>query len=190
MSVQLGKVTPIGLLVGVVAYCCWPYLAAPAAGAADGAGKLPEVTAAMLTPVPAPAAKRDPFRPADGAGMAVTARQPAPTMTPVAKRADPVPDKAPPRSRLRLNATYLHGGRRLALIDGSVYAEGETLKPASPAAVPLVVERIEAHQVVLRGLGQPLELRYADQPSAAGPLAQARAAAPGKAKVSGRVGGR
>jgi len=191
MSAQLGKVTPIALLIGVVGYCCWPYLAAQEAGpAAEGAGKLPEVTAGMLHPVPAAAAGRDPFRSAERVRAPATAKRPASSAAQAAKTPAPEADTPQLLGGLRLYATYIRGERRLALIDGSVYAEGEPVKGARAMAAPFVVVRVDPDKVLLRRLGQTVELRYAARPAAAGSSAQARAAAAARDKVSGRNGGR
>src|SRR5437588_1519449 len=118
MNVQLGKVMPIGLLVGMVGYCCWPYLAGPERGAAAEARKLPLLTAAMLRPLPGAAAQGDPFRMTAAAAAAVPTGTRAAAPAPAGKGADPAADTAALLGRLALRATYVHGPRRVALING------------------------------------------------------------------------
>ena len=60
-----------------------------------------------------------------------------------------------------MNATYIHGDRRLALINGQVYAEGEALKGQNSSSSTLRVARICPDKVLLRGDGVTLELKYA-----------------------------
>ena len=56
MSGQIGKTALIVLVIGVMAYLCWPYLSDPLPEAlALSPGKMPEIAPALLAPPVAPA---------------------------------------------------------------------------------------------------------------------------------------
>jgi hypothetical protein len=61
---------------------------------------------------------------------------------------------------LLLQATHLRGDRRIALINGAVYAEGDEVRPTGPNAVAYTVSRIDQHRVVLQSDDETLELTY------------------------------
>ena len=188
MKPWLGKVTPIALLLGMVGYCCWPYLAGLGIGtAAEGRGKLPEVTAAMLRPALGAPAARDPFALPQAARAAVTAK---PLAGPAVKAADTGADTAKLLGRLALHATYIHGQRRVAVINGEVYAEGEPLRADGATAAPFVVGSICPHKVLLRHLDETVELCYSDKNPAAGQARPAGAGGAGRGKTKQQIRGR
>jgi hypothetical protein len=61
-----------------------------------------------------------------------------------------------------LNATCIHGDRRLALINGSLYAQGDSLK-AEEAGLSYTIALIEADKVVLDAGGELVLLQYANR---------------------------
>ncbi len=63
-------------------------------------------------------------------------------------------------SSLTLNATYIQGNRRLALIDGQVYEQGESLAISDSMPGPCIVARISADKVLIRHRDQTVELKY------------------------------
>ena len=63
---------------------------------------------------------------------------------------------------LALDATFLHGDRRLALINGRVCAQGESLAISDAAAWPCVVAGISADKVLIEHQGRTVELKYRD----------------------------
>jgi hypothetical protein len=144
----------------------------------------------MLHPAPGAVAERDPFRLPPPARAAMAAHKPAGPAAQVAKAVDPAADTAKLLSGLALHATYIHGQRRVALINGLVYAEGEPLKPANPTTTPFVVAWVYPDRVLLRRLGQTVELHYADKSPAAGTVPQARRDGAGSGKAREHNGGR
>ncbi len=94
--------------------------------------------------------ERDPF-----------ASPPKPPVKPAADAAKsvaslPGEQNDPAQLGLKLSGTLLGPERRLALINGRAYAEGQTVK-ASPDAA-WVVRRVEAKRVTLERGGKPLVL--------------------------------
>lgn len=65
---------------------------------------------------------------------------------------------------LALNATFLRGSRRSAMINSQFYSEGETLEPSGPNVLPFVVAKIFQHHVLLECQGQTVELTYPAPP--------------------------
>ena len=154
MSGRIGKLVPTAIVAAVLGYLCWPYFIDPEAAAGQKKeSKLPVLTAALLSPPPEPAPERDPFRQAKRWSAAVTKKE--------TKEEKKRPAAAPTLSGQILNATYIHGDRRLALINGQVYAEGEALKGQNSSSSPLTVARICPDKVLLRRDGVTLELKYA-----------------------------
>jgi hypothetical protein len=155
MSGRLRKIAPTAIVAAVLGYLCWPYVTDPEAAAGQKKeSTLPVLTAALLSPPPEPAPDRDPFSQGKNWSAAVTAKKPKDT-----------PKKPPPientLSGQILNATYVHGARRLALISGQVYAEGEALKGQNSSSSPLKVARICPDKVLLCRDGVTVELKYA-----------------------------
>jgi hypothetical protein len=160
MSGRIGKIAPTAIVAAVLGYWCWPYVNESIGRPQDKKeNKLPVISAALLSPAPEAAPDRDPFRPPgekkSSAAMA------GPTKKPTLADANALGSQV-------LNATYIHGDRRLALISGHVYVEGEQLK--GPSGPPLTVARICPERVLLQREGVTLELKYASVPprSAAG----------------------
>jgi hypothetical protein len=161
MSERIGKIAPTAIVAAVLAYLCWPYFNESAeAPQQKKENKLPVISQALLSPPAEPVPERDPFKqPGDKKWSAALAAQAA--KKPAAARA--LPDANPLGSQV-LGATYIRGDRRLALISGQIYAEGEQLKGQSLSASPLTVARICPDKVLLRRDGETLELKYTTPP--------------------------
>jgi hypothetical protein len=90
-------------------------------------------------------------------------------------------------SGLTLNATFLRGSRRLAMINSQLYAQGEPLAQGDGSAARYVVSEVHPHKVMLERQGQILELNYADTASKSDPLRRsevpAKAAKPSDRKA-------
>jgi hypothetical protein len=174
MSGRLKKIAPTAIVAAVLGYLCWPYFTDPEAAAGQKKeSTLPVLTAALLSPPPEPAPDRDPFSQGKNWSAAVTAKKPKATV----KKPPPVENTLTGQA---LNATYIHGERRLALISGQVYAEGEPLKGQNSSSSLLTVARICPDKVILRRGGETLELRYASiQPKSVDATAPALKPRPG-----------
>jgi hypothetical protein len=165
MKTRLTKAAPIAVVAGVVAFCCWPYLASPDTGpAGPGSREAQEIAPALLSPKFGPPTERDPFRlPTDVQNQAPASRDVA---IATVQKGDPVApmaraaDASDPLQGLSLSATYVHGKRRLAMINGHLYPEGGSFKVASSAGEPFVIARIDPYKVVLQRSGETVELNY------------------------------
>jgi hypothetical protein len=177
---RIKKSTPLLIVAAALGFLGWPYLDArsPRPKEVDSTSALKSLVAA-LSPPEAAAPLRDPFdsraaarpgrRKADAAKNA-----PPPAATPVkmstpaveslqtASAPDAAAELSPPRGPgdLALQATHLRGDRRVALINGAVYSEGDEIQPNGPAAAAYTVSRIYLHRVVLAGENRTLELNY------------------------------
>jgi hypothetical protein len=172
MSERIGKIVPTAIVAAVLTYLCWPYFnESTGAPEEKKESKLPVISQALLSPPAEPAPERDPFKqPGDKKWSAALAGQG--TKKPAAPGA---PADANPLGGQLLGATYIRGDRRLALISGHIYAEGEPLKGQTSSLSPLTVVRICPDKVLLSRDGVTLELKYA-----AAPPRSADGAAPSK----------
>jgi hypothetical protein len=184
MNISLEKLLPRVIVVAAVGYIAWPsasYLMSQTA--TPPVATLPEVAKALLSPTVSPP-MRDPFarknavlanagnvRKGDatrGQGGAITSSATASPKD--GKSTDPL-------SGLTLDATYLAGNSRLAIINGRVYAPQETL----PASKTTVID-ILPYKVLLECEGKVCALAYADTASARSVSSRPAAA---RAKSSG-----
>jgi hypothetical protein len=166
---RITKSTPILIAGAVLGVLCWPYVddRAPRPKEVDATKALKSLVAS-LSPPHSPAPQRDPFdsRAAVRSGRRGRGRagqtpegtgSPAQTESAAAGTGTSL-SRAP--GELALQATHLRGDRRIALINGSVYAEGDEIKPTGPTATTYTVTRIYPHRVVLESASQTLELTY------------------------------
>jgi hypothetical protein len=111
---------PLIIVLALAAYCCWseshdPVVAAPK----ETAAKI-ELTPALLSPASTPVPTRDPF-------PAVSAKTKVLAVAPPGKESLVKIDMAKDTSHLILRATFIHGDRRMAMINSKFYGEGDTL---------------------------------------------------------------
>lgn len=188
MANNLVKFAPIGLVAGAMGYFCWSHLdeAAPAAPG-GAAAKTGELTAVQLQPPAAPALSRDPFVPHDFVPPEppVQAKKETPAATVAGARPEqsakvtpPPPDAtktkpvtaaarvdSPQKSRIAgdytLSGTYVsRGGQRMAIINGSIYTQGQRLAIDKSAKDVVIVDRVDVDKVVLRLQDDTSELVY------------------------------
>lgn len=180
MSELISKFAPTAVVAAVVTWCCWPYLSGPAAGPQLAESEvLPEIAPSLLSPTIEPPPERDPFRAGEVEGRAADADKPAQVRRPAPEPPAPVEKELPPQrdpleivSSLPLQATYVQGGRRLALISGQVYAEGQPLALSEPVTEPCIVARILPHTVRIRHQGRVAEIKYRDLAATSIPLSR------------------
>lgn len=184
---------PTAVVIGVVGYCCWPYLGGSTVAPVEAASKLPEISAALLSPTIEPAPDRDPFGATRQAQMDVpegdtaanatvgphgTAARTGPSSTlgsvpgatpgasgtaPAGQGSGPTKDKTIALSGLALNATCIQGDRRIAVINGRQYAQGESLSVSNFTTEPYIVTEIQPYKVLLAFQGASAELTYSNQ---------------------------
>jgi hypothetical protein len=177
MSRRIKKSMPILIVGAILGFLCWPYLEekTPRPKEVDAVKPLKTLVAA-LSPPPAPPPARDPFdsrateRPGRR-GKKQTAKTPGKGGNAAEAGKTVAAGSSLPRapSELSLQATHLRGERRIALINGAVYAEGDEIKPTGPNAVAYTVTRIYPHRVVLESEDQKLELMYPTHDAKPGP---------------------
>jgi hypothetical protein len=81
---------------------------------------------------------------------------------PAGKGPGPTKDKANALSGLALNATYIQGDRRIAVINGRPYAQGESLSISNSTSDPYIVAQIHPYKVLFACQGESAELTYPD----------------------------
>ncbi|HVC98510.1 MAG TPA: hypothetical protein VND64_32885 [Pirellulales bacterium] len=161
---------PTAIVAGAFGYLCWPYANDPAAKPeARGAAKATETLAALLSPPAAPAPERDPFNSKVLPKSATSATAQDAKSTAI-KSQEAKATAAPPRAAetliattlgdLALQGTHIQGRRRLAVINGSVYAEGDEIATSGTMTGPYKVVRVFAHRVEVLCDGQAVELTY------------------------------
>jgi hypothetical protein len=161
---------PTAIVAGAFGYLCWPYANDPAAKPeATGVAKAKESLASLLSPPAASDPDRDPFNSQVLPQSANFAAAQGPASTDV-KSQEAKATAAPPRAGetviattladLALQGTHIQGSRRLAVINGSVYAEGDEITTSGMMSGPYKVVRVFAHRVEVLCDGQAVELTY------------------------------
>jgi hypothetical protein len=196
MALPLARIAPTAVVICAVGYCCWPYMGGSTATPAEAPNKLPEISAALLSPAIEPAPDRDPFgatsqaqmdtpeddKPAKAAvGQHGAAPRTGPDSAsgaggtaPAGKGHDPTKDLANALSGLALNATYIQGDRRIAVINGRPYAQGESLSVSNSTSDPYIVAQIHPYKVLFACQGESAELTYPDPARPPSPSQQAQ----------------
>jgi hypothetical protein len=157
-----GRIAPT-LAVGlVVAYCCFPYLAGAHRQYSESS-KLPEIGDQLLSPQTSPFCQRNPF------GLAVLAEavrnldlSPGAQGEPEVTHGDnqSLVDPAELIGTLKLQGTFIQGQRRIAVIDGRTYEQGQTLEAAEGGGEPLVLDQVFQHGVTVRHKQRRYQLTY------------------------------
>jgi hypothetical protein len=154
------KLAPQAIVLAVVLYWVWPSLTQKAAGPTSApkdkkAAVSQEFSAAILSPsFPSPS-KRNPFEAAGTKHVARDKKGKAAEKDLAAIAAADAKD-----SGLTLNATFVVGKGRLAMINGTVYKEKETIRGQGDDPVNWLITDILPHKVLLLHQGVPLQLCY------------------------------
>lgn len=162
MSGTLGKMAPAAIVFVLVGWCCWPYLEAPRVATEVPQGvKTPRISGSQLSPAVEPASGRDPFRPlrAEKADPPES-KEPAPPPPPAQGEAPAKEQSTDIFRGLVLDAIYIQGDRRVALINGQVCEQGEPLPISASTTEPCIVAEISADKVLLLHREQTVELKY------------------------------
>jgi hypothetical protein len=178
MPSKLTKFAPIAAVAGTLGYLCWPYFDDPTAAKAKPAAKSAEPLASLLA-VKAPGEVR-----ADLFEVPVVEIRKAAKGTgstggkPGSGKQSTSPRDA--KASLVLSGTYVAGDSRYAIINGSLYSEGDQIasaksgrssgKAAAEGPETCTLKHVDLDKVVLDFQGQTRELRYSDSvlPSAGG----------------------
>jgi hypothetical protein len=165
MSARLKRHAPVLIVLAILGYLCWPYLGSATDAHANQANKGPEIAAASLSPHVETAFNRDPFK---GPGAHLVHAPPVTNHAlgkPASKPALSSTESTDLLNGLALNATFLRGSHRSALINGALYAEGDQVKLAAATPAPVKIARVLPDKVLLQCADQTLELTYASRPS-------------------------
>ena len=130
MQAKLSKIAPIAVVAAILGYLCWPYLDDPASGKSKAAAKTGEPLANLLNPKPAGDVRADLFEIPKVSGPLAAAKKTS-TSTSAGQRAAGKNSASARGDELKnfvLTGTYVAGGRRFAVINGSLYSEGEQLR--------------------------------------------------------------
>jgi hypothetical protein len=161
------------VVLALAGYCCWSESDDLAATPAKEKSATIELTSTLLAPTSTPAPARNPFPSPTANKKVVTERS--------ITKAPPVKmDLAKNTSHLVLRATFICGDRRLAMINGKFYGEGDTVtpdwrspeinhtgadktKPANPVKTERLVyhvAKVLADRVVLQCENETTELQF------------------------------
>lgn len=169
MSKQLIKMAPIGVVAAILGYLCYPYLDDPtAASKSKNSNTAAASLATLLNPARAGNVRENLFE------IPQVAERPAPKKaTANADKLAAAKKAADARSvdifkTFVLSGTYLTSGHRYAVINGSLYAEGEQIEASGKAAkaahtAACTVSHVDIDKVVLSFQGQTKELHYSDK---------------------------
>lgn len=171
MNSRAAKFVPVGVVACAIGYLCWPYLATPSAPPAPKkTSEREELTAAMLAPPPFSPLERDPFgvlttdenltHPSHNAFPAFRAQGSLASAGAVPRHSTAYPADA--LGGLVLLGTYVRGAHRAALINHSVYTEGDAITLDEQTGAICRVAAINLDKVVLDLNGQMAELSYPD----------------------------
>jgi hypothetical protein len=158
----INKLAPLATVLAIAIYCMLTGMAGSGSKSdAKQSAKLPVFTPELFSPIFPPYSKRNPFYlPGDEPKVAV---QSVPTEKKVAE-AKPAAAEAAKEffASLALNATYLTGEQRLAIINGQIYKQKDKLKQQNPSIPPFIVAQILPYEVLLECEGKTLHLRYSN----------------------------
>ena len=176
MSTTIGKLAPIAIVAAVVAWCCYPYLDKPASEASlQQEGNLPRIIRSLLSPIIEPASDRDPFKPREERNTDSTQSEQPATAATAETPSLSKEDILEILSNLVLDATFIQGNRRMALINGRVCEQGEPLAISGSITEPCIVTQISAHSVLIQYGDRTVELKYRNAVASANPSKLRRA---------------
>ena len=169
MKNLVGTIVPSMIVLAAVGWAVWPYLESPGLSPTSKTRDV-EVSSALLAWVAGRTPDRDPFRspsvpaavgstraPRPGPGEKVPKAGLANTML-EARRAE-VDVRATLPGKVALSATSIHGTRRMAVLNGRVYAEGESVQGID-APNPVVLAAIHPASVRLCYGGESVAIAF------------------------------
>jgi len=176
MSATIGKLVPTAAVATVAIWCCWPYFGETVSRVGmQQADSLPQIAQSLLSSVIEPTSDRNPFKPWEALNTDSTPNE-QPTAANTAQNAQsPEEDAFDILNSLMLDATFIQGSRRMALINGRVCEQGEPLAISGSIAEPCIVSRISAHSVLIQYGDRTVELTYRSAVASANPSKLQRA---------------
>ncbi|MBN1591534.1 MAG: hypothetical protein JW888_18615 [Pirellulales bacterium] len=168
MAELINKLAPIVVVAAVFGWCCWPYLFGSDANLATNAN--PDLSAlpnSLLSPVLTPDNARNPFQRAiatihSSLTNEITDPQGAAEGPQLPNAKNETTDATKRASSLFLNGTLVHGDQRTAIINGTMYQQGDLLADVAPGHKPWVVRQILSDKVVIQAGSITKELTFID----------------------------
>lgn len=181
MSIPIEKLAPTAIIMAAIAWCCGPYMDGSTSGIGVEDARLPEITEALLSPAINPVCQRDPFQPTCP-GDTVSEEDKGPAEPPDKAMEPPPAESPPPRAiyatptvptgptpevliaqvlrQITLDATYIQGNRRVAVINGRIFREGDVLARCGSSKEPCTVQRVFRDRVRIQYRGRNTEFGY------------------------------
>jgi hypothetical protein len=192
MTISVATVAPRVIVLGVVGYCLWPTMSDLMSQPENKPPqKLPELSAALFAPQMPAASTRDPFMSGDMAASAgIATNSPRADKVAGSKGSAAAANKSgrppavaargsDPLKGLTLEATCVLGDERLAVINGQLYGQRDTLATGNPSLPSYQIVSVSPYKVLLAAEGKTVELTYSNTPSHPG---RSPAARPGSSR--------
>jgi hypothetical protein len=167
MTLSAGKLAPSAVVVAFVGYCIWPSLSSMTSGP-----QVPKTTETMMelvtsyfAPKLSSPPTKNPFGGLDADALAAAMKKAGQTSNTTAatvkpNEARPARNPFDPLGDLKLEATSILGDRRLAIINGKMYALKQKV-PTGNAATPFfTIVEIHSNKVLLENNGKIADLRF------------------------------
>ncbi len=153
------RIAPLCLMLGFTTWCCWQSLEAEAPFFLLAEDSLPpSIRPVQLEPSIPEHHAHDPFAIVTATEKSERTKEDATILTSIA--ADPIVDLTDVLSSLELNATYLYGDRRLAMINGQTFTEGQSSEELVPLVESGTIAQISHDAVLVDVQGQTYRLSY------------------------------
>jgi hypothetical protein len=172
MALSVNKVAPSAVVLAFVGYCIWPSVVDLASGQPKPkeVKNDREVAASLLSPAMPSPPTRNPWGGLDADALAA-AKEAAKSAEKVADASsDSAADRNADRSidplgSLKLDATCILGSQRMAMINGRMYANQESLILEGASTSSYQIIEVLPYKVVLEHKGQTIELTYSTDAS-------------------------
>jgi hypothetical protein len=171
MAISAATLAPRVVVTAVVSYCIWPSLSVMLSPPTPPPPvKQPELAESLLSPKMLTPPSRNVFFTKAAEEAVVKEMRTAAAKAKAAGKgqkgseADSTPDKPPvnPLLGLKLEATYIAGNSRLALINGHVYAVRDNLPSVANAKSKVTIVDVRPEEVLLAFEGKSFVLTYTD----------------------------
>jgi hypothetical protein len=170
MTEWLYRIGPVGAVVVVFTWFCWPYITGSATTIeSQRSGAIAVLSKDVLSPKVKNPSSRDPFN-----VIATLVESTSKAKKSTSTKATPAGDSpetaeadadAKAAAPLVLTGTYIQGDRSMAILGGAVYRAGQTVGPADAGNPPWTIKQILPDRVVLGRGGEIKVITYDDAAS-------------------------
>jgi hypothetical protein len=170
MAISANKLAPSAAVLAFVGYCIWPSVSDMVfpPPPPPSPPKVPELAASLFAPTLPPPPTKNPWGGKDAESLAALKKPGTVAETPAetrVKAADPTGSATSPTNLLAgltLDATFVAGDERMAVINGVVYSVQDVL-PATVASAPdITIANVLPYSVLLEHEGTTAQLTYTD----------------------------